>query len=460
MKVVIIGAGAHRVLGILRGALALPGVFEDGEIALHDLNESRAEIMGRLVAKTPEAAGVRCKIRWDGSLEEKLLGADAVGIILPAGSHEGYARGHAPSYLHGYISSDNVSPSGALCGVKIAPVLLDVARKMEQHCPEAWLINFVNPSAVLSGMVNNHTRIRALGVCQGYTNHLWDIPRLFGRDEEARNLDVEVAGINHLSFILRGTWEGRDLLGMFRDQTIPAPGEIAFRPRWTEVERRNITNSVARLGRFWNELGVVVFSSEGDGMDHLMYDEAVAAKQQEIQPSLAEEVSRRALRRDEAERTFREWADRDLDTAFWAEHPEKDSRFRCEDKDIFVKIFSALGGLGEEKLVVSSPCRGAILGIKDHHVVEYTQYLSQNGLRHEGPMEIPDHVHGLTASLAAHQTLLGDALAEENPQALAHALTSYPMRPYSQDLRALYRELFAINESEIAPAYRAAAQYL
>ena len=220
MKITMIGGGAHRVLGILRGAMAIPGVLDGGEIALYDLNTVRSEAMGRMLLKTPEQAQCGCRITWGETLEQALEGADVVGSILPAMAPRSYALSKGVCVRHGYISSDNVSPTGALCGVKIAPVIMNIARTMERVCPNAWMINFVNPTAVLSGMVNNHTTIRALGVCQGFTNHLWDIPRLFGRDEEVTSLAVESAGVNHLSYVLKGKWKGEDLFESLRKGTI------------------------------------------------------------------------------------------------------------------------------------------------------------------------------------------------------------------------------------------------
>jgi hypothetical protein len=62
-------------------------------------------------------------------------------------------------------------------------IVLGIARQMEKHCPQAWLFDYANPVAVYSGIVNNHTRIRALGICGGFTNHRWDLARIiFGRD--------------------------------------------------------------------------------------------------------------------------------------------------------------------------------------------------------------------------------------------------------------------------------------
>jgi len=464
MKITIVGGGAHRVLGILRGALALPGVLDHGQIELYDLSPDRAEAMGRMLMKTPEFARAGCQVSWGKTLEESLEGADVVGLILPANSARTFALSEEASLRHGFISSDNLSPTGAMCAVRVAPAVMNVARKMERHCPNALLANFVNPVAVLSGMVSNHAGIESLGVCQGFTNHLWDISRLFGRDEEARSLEVESAGVNHLAFITRGTWQDEDLFEALQRRLSSDWQPPELQPWWSEAGRKNIQRSVQRLVTFWNRLGVLIFSTEPDGMNHLRYEEAVAEARSEhrarSQEELAIHLQSLAATRADANKSFESLLAQDLDARFWEEQWKRDLRFRREDEDIFVRIFAAKAGVREFRLAASRVNQGAIAGIKDRHVVEYTQIISQTGIRPVGRFEVPDVVHGIVSGFAAHQTLLGDALASEDPRMLAHALLAYPMKPYSQSLRDLYRELFAIESGEIAPIYQRAAEYL
>lgn len=464
MKVTIVGGGAYRVLGIMRSAMAVSNALHGGEINLYDLNVSRAEAMGHMLLKTPEQKASGCRITWGTSLEEALEGADAVGIILPAGPRKAALLSKEPCLSRGFIDSDNVSPSGALCAVRIAHVVMHVARAMEKYCPNAWLIDFVNPVAVLSGMVNNHTKVKALGVCAGFTNHLWDISRIFGKDEESTTLDVDTAGINHLSFILKGTYEGRDLFTALNEHITPNWQMTGLQPWWNEFARKNIASSVNRLVRFWRELGVLVFSTEGDGMDHLMYDEAVEGIVANYKPKSEAEIDAEcaagAAHREADDKTFQSYLDQDLDDHFWNTEWEKDLRLKRADEDIFVRIFTGLAGDREVKIATSFLNNGTIHGIKDRHVVEYSQYLFKDKLRPAGNYVIPDVTHGLIAGLAAHQTLLGDALATQDPQMLAHALLNYPIKPYTRQAREMYKELIAINSPYIPEPLRATGDYL
>ena len=88
------GGGSLRLLPILRGVFKHhKGVFENGEIRLCDLNLSKAELVGRMIMKTPEYRELSgCEIRWGDNLDEMLKGADLLlchhGNWQPAQRHE------------------------------------------------------------------------------------------------------------------------------------------------------------------------------------------------------------------------------------------------------------------------------------------------------------------------------------------------------------------------------------
>jgi alpha-galactosidase/6-phospho-beta-glucosidase family protein len=464
MKAVFVGGGAHRLVGILRGAMGTPGVLDGGEICLYDLKRDRSQAMARMLAKTPEHARCGCRLTWDVTLEQALAGADVVSVILMAGSPLSFALGHGVSLRHGFISSDNVSPSGAFLALKGGPILLNVARKMEQYCPDALLLDFANPVAVLSGMINNHTRIRALGVCAGFTNHQWDLARIFGKDEQGTEFDVEPAGVNHISFIMRGTRHGRDLFQELDRHLATEWQPPPMNAWWSEVTRTSIINGLRKVIEYYRTLGVVIFSTEGDGMAHLHYDETLAESRkhyrEESRQQIEESVAAGARARAEADQRFCSYLDQDLDARFWAEHWKEDYAFRRDDLDVFVQILKGVAGVAGVKIAASLPNRGVIAGIKDRHVVEYAVRIQGNRVEPAGHYTIPDSVHGLMAALAAHQTMLGDAMAAEDPKLLAQALLAYPVKAYSKDTRSLCKALLEINATEIQPALVAAGQYL
>lgn len=469
MKAVFVGGGSHRLLGILRSAMATPGVLDGGAVALYDPARERAELVGRLAMKSPEYARAGCTIDWPESLEAALEGADVVSVILMAGSWETFGAGARVSEDRRFISSDNLSPNGAMLGLKGAPILMNLARAMERHCPEALLLDFANPIAPLSAMVNHHTAIRCLGVCAGFTNHMWDIPRILGEDAFDPSIDVLCAGVNHLSFITEGTVGERGDLFELIDQRIADPdwAPAAMSGRWDPKQATRIQQGIARLVQHYRDLGVLIFSSEGDGMAHLEMDAMraelaakVAARAGEPMPEPAPppRAEGSAGRHRAADEKLRGYLEADLDAAFWADPPMQ--VFERADEDVFTRLLRGIGGAERARVAASLINRGAIPGLKDRYACEYMVHVEGTRIEPVATVAVPDVVQGVVDSFAAHQTMLGDALATEDATLLARALISYPVDPYSRDLRALYRDLFEINREEIPAAYLAARDLL
>ncbi len=207
---------------------------------------------------------------WTDKLEEALPGADVVSISFPVGSHKVNTLSDQACAAHGLFGSDQISASGAFRAVTGGTVVLGIARQMEKHCPDAWLFDYANPVAVYSGMVNNHTKIRALGICGGFTNHRWDIARLiFGRDEYCNEFKgVAAAGINHCSILLRGTLHGRDIYELL-DEAVGVKGWEPCRiPKFPHAEVY-IRRQLALLAEMRRRFVYVVFSTEGAGFSHI-----------------------------------------------------------------------------------------------------------------------------------------------------------------------------------------------
>jgi alpha-galactosidase/6-phospho-beta-glucosidase family protein len=466
VKAVFVGGGSLRVLGIVRGALGEPGIFEGGEISLFDLNAERAEAMGRMILKTPEYARVGCKVSCAESLAEALEGADMVGVILMAGSEKTFRLGEEACYRHRFIPSDNLSPNGAFLAIKGAPILLNIAQQMTRYCPSAWLVDFANPIAVLSGMINNHTTTKSLGVCAGYTNHQWDLSRILGKDEEGTGFDVDTVGVNHLSFIVKGTVNGKDLFKTLDERLADGWKMPRLQSTWSQAFRRSIPRGIRTIIQFFRELGVLIFSSEGDGMMHLHYDEVLKDSLSDFKPStpiqLRAKLQASLKARRRADREFRSYLTRELNTQFWDKgwrQPGLEWAKR-QDRDIFVEILRGISGVKSVKIVASRPNRGAVNGLSDRTVLEYSQLIDNGKIRAAGNYQVPAAVRNITYGLASHQTKLGDALAMQDPRLLAEALLSYPVRPFTLAARSLCKDLAKINRDEMPATLRRVGDYL
>jgi 6-phospho-beta-glucosidase len=465
MKVTFIGGGSFRTLPILREALKTPGVLDGGEVQLLDLNVARAEVVGRMIQKTPEFRAAPFRIGWTDRAEQALAGADLVSLSMPVGSHTVCRLSEQASRAHGFHGSDQLSVSGSMRGLTGGRIVLDYARQMERLCPKAWFVIFANPVAIYSGLVNNHTAIRALGICGGHGNHRWDLTRLIqGRDEYRDEYDVDVAGINHLSFILRGRYRGGDLYAAI-GRSLARGWKPPRIPSVSPLYEVMIRLGLKRLVEMYRRLGFIIFSTEGDGMIHLFFEEMMADKWNKAPSKVTRAQLRAQERRGRTARAktdaeFRAYLDQDLPASFWAKPPDHARWMAPAQGDVTSCAMRALAGLGPQRFAASHANRGAVKGFKDRTVLEYSMTMDRKGIRPAPDLEVPDPVHGLISSLATHQTLIGDAVATRDPKTLADALFAYPLFQNSRQARALFRDLLRIHAPEIDPVFQKAKPYL
>jgi len=461
MHVVFVGGGSFRTLPIVRGAMGDGVTLRDGIVWLVDFDQGRAETVGRLIMRTPEFAGSGCRVRWTANLDEALPGADVVSASFPVGSAQVCCLSEQVSRQHGFPCSDQLSLSGAFRSLTGSVILLDIARRMEGHCPRAWLVAHANPVAVYSGLVNNHTRIKALGLCGSCYHPNWDLTRLlYDQDEYRKEYTYAAAGVNHLCFLLRGKHLGRDVYQLLDEKY----GDRPWTPHLPSVPdgaRETLWFSYRLLRKMRRSFGIFTCSNELEGATNLFPEEfpdpraAVSLTTEEI----AQETARAHAARRQADREFKAHLDRDLDADFWSQSSRVSRYFGATPEDTTAVVLRALGSDTPQWLGASLPNRGVVAGFKDRTVLEYTFTLDRHGLRPDRDLEVPDSLHGLISALASHQTLLGDAVATGDPRLFAEALFAYPHHQSMRSATALWKALLAIHAEEIPAVFQKASDY-
>lgn len=465
----LIGGGAHRTLGTVRSALR-EQVFQDGgEIRIYDLDASRAQAMAIMIEKSPEHAACPVPVRWDLTQAQALEGAEVVNVTLLAGGTRPLWIQRELAKSYGFLGSDNLSYTGAFLALRGAPILLGIARQMERYCPDAVLLEFANPVAVLTALVRQQTSIRCYGICAGHNNHGWDLHRILtGEDRYNPRFQVEVAGVNHLSFITRGSLDGRELkeLLLEREERCPAWAEqIRFTAEKDAATREYMVYGMKRTMELLHEQDALLFSTEPDGYSHLFHQAALARQsvfprgegEELLSPegmaaferACADDLSRR----QKENRRFARYASLPADEIPW-EESQGTGLFTVPDRgDVTSKVLAGLAGVREDVVAVSDLNGGAVKNIDPSFVLEYTHRVDKKGLHPVTGLEIPRGVYSMVASLACHQTLLAEAAGAEDPLLLYRALRAYPIRPDSRDAHQLWEKLLRTSTGQISPGF-------
>ena len=203
-KIAFIGAGSTVFAKALLGDILSFPELSDATISLHDIDEARlrtSEVVARRVAATLEA---RPTIEATADRRRALDGADYVIAMFQIG-------GYRPSTVIDFeipkryglrqTIADTLGIGGIMRGLRTVPVLLDVCRDMEAVCPDAHLLNYVNPMAINCWALSRATPIRTIGLCHSVQGTAEQLARDIG--VPVADINYLCAGINHMAFYLR-----------------------------------------------------------------------------------------------------------------------------------------------------------------------------------------------------------------------------------------------------------------
>jgi alpha-galactosidase len=236
-RIVFIGAGSVEFTKNLVGDILSFPELASSEVVLHDIDPERLEAGAAIARLTSDALGAGAGISSTLDRRAALDGADYVINMVQVGGHEATLLDFELPLRHGLRQTigDTLGIGGIFRALRTIPVMLGIAADMADACPDAWLLNYTNPMAMLCWAVYEGSPIdRVVGLCHSVQATTRRLAELVGVSFD--NVTFLGAGINHQSFILRFEREGENLYPLL-DEAIERDPELARTVR-VELYRR------------------------------------------------------------------------------------------------------------------------------------------------------------------------------------------------------------------------------
>jgi alpha-galactosidase len=230
-KIVIIGAGstvfARTFLHDLFGTPALAG----SEYVLVARTEERLPKVLDYARKLITSNSIDATISATTDRLQALEGADFVILTLSVGDASTKRADKEIPRRYGVDQAvgDSIGPGGVLRAQRVIPVLLDIADDIARLCPNAMVLNYVNPMATVCLALARETNLQFVGLCHGVQVTLDLISRY--TDVPKDKIDYLSAGINHMAWFLKLEENGRDLYPLFRKRIEEAEYYVSDRVR-------------------------------------------------------------------------------------------------------------------------------------------------------------------------------------------------------------------------------------
>ncbi|NPV87666.1 MAG: alpha-galactosidase [Anaerolineae bacterium] len=222
-KITLIGAGSLEFTAKLtRDILTFP-LLCDATLCLMDIDPERLDFAHQAVRKIIGMGNYPAKVEATLDRRQALQGADYVLCTILSGGTEVWRHDIEIPKKYGIDLNvgDTRGPAGIFRFLRTLPVMLSIVKDMETCCPNAMLLNYTNPMAMLCGALQRSTFITVTGLCHSVQGTAEMLARWIGAPME--EIAYTCAGINHQAWYLKYTWKGQDAYPLVRKAITERP---------------------------------------------------------------------------------------------------------------------------------------------------------------------------------------------------------------------------------------------
>lgn len=422
LKVAVIGGGSTYTPELIMGFLARTKTFPVDELWLMDIDEARLNVVGGFAKRIAESHNAPFKVVLSTNQREAVKGASYVTTQLRVGHMAARREDEYLGKRYGLIGQETTGIGGMAKALRTIPVILRLARNMRELAPQAMLVNFTNPSGLVTQALSLfEPDVSSVGVCNvAITTKMHMISKLeehYGRKIDPNDCELDTLGLNHLSWHRGLKVEGKevweDVLNGFLEE-LRESDEPDYPVRLIEALRM-IPNYYLQY--------YYLTQHKLDQQDHWP-------------PSRAEEVI-------EVEKDLlREYSDPDQ------KDPPADlmKRGGAYYSTVAVQLLNAhYNNLGETH-VVNAKHAGAVAGWPEDWVLEMPCKVDRSGIHPIKTQPLPDVCCGLIAQVKAYEMLTAQAAVTGDRGLLFQAMLAHPLGPDADMIGTVMEDLLAINK--------------
>lgn len=216
-KIVLVGAGSNKFAKDLITDILLYPELRDITFSLVDIDKDRLDLTTAFANRIVKQQGFKTRIESTVDHKEALIGADYVLTTIRAGGWKPFLANRKVGLKYGIeASADAVGTGGVFSALRQIPAILNICHDMEKICPNAWLLNYSNPMAMICWAINDYSHIKNVGLCPNPYSHAAKLVDYAGVPIE--EVTYWAAGVNHFSWYLDFKWKGQDLYPLLREK--------------------------------------------------------------------------------------------------------------------------------------------------------------------------------------------------------------------------------------------------
>jgi Alpha-galactosidases/6-phospho-beta-glucosidases, family 4 of glycosyl hydrolases len=448
-KVVVIGAGSLFFGRQSIWQMVHSPYLNQGTLALVDTNEERLNKMVSLARMVAADNGVSLKVEGSTDRRQVLRGADFVVLSFAENSvkYRGIDCEVSLTYGIRMCSGDTIGPGGIFRAMRELPVIMACVKDIEELCPDAWVINYINPSTVHGIALSRYApKLKSFALCDshhmpykkadyavraGIISH----PNQFN-EEIDRKFDFRVAGVNHFTWLLKAEVEGVDVM--------PEIAEALRKSAGTENNGGDTGAKALYNDAITYELYDIfgyIPTCTAHTKEYVRYWQGLGKTKDAIPPLKIWETEDRYKRHEEM------WEQ--VDGFLTGRTPISDY-MKVLGPDHATDIIESMAGNLGKRFFINTRNNGAVTNMNDDAFLELLCEVSMDGVKPLRVGEMPRGIRGMQELVLDTHELTAEAVVERSFAKLRRAMMTDPLVNSIGDADNIIRELLE-REREMIP---------
>lgn len=209
----IIGGGSTYTPELIDGLIRRENLIGHLEIRLMDIDSYKLSVVAnfcRRILDYHKSSFIIKTFQCPEELDGAVSNADFIISQIRVGGHKARLKDLELGLKHDLIGQETTGAGGFASALRSIPVSLEIGKKIEKLAPKALLINFTNPSGIITQALSLYTKINVIGLC----NIPWlmqeDLTQILG--VKHGELELDYVGLNHFTWVYGARVKGENIL--------------------------------------------------------------------------------------------------------------------------------------------------------------------------------------------------------------------------------------------------------
>ncbi|MCL2819551.1 MAG: 6-phospho-beta-glucosidase [Oscillospiraceae bacterium] len=410
MKISIIGAGSSYTPELIEKLAEIKERLPVTKISLMDIDSKRLEAVSGFCKRYAKKLDLQVKLESTTDLDKAVSGSSFICPQIRVGGNICRINDEKIPLSMGLIGQETTGPGGFMKALRTIPAMMEIADSMKKNAPDAWMINYTNPTGIISQVLHDYTDIKCAALCSGGIRPAWIVSEVLGVN--AKDVKYDIFGLNHLNYAYNITIKGRSL---------------------TKHELNKVASDVDTVSAELSvKLGVILSGY----LQYYYHRNTVLKKLQKEKKSRGEVVL------EMEKEIFKDFNNPE----FADKPPSLKKRGGGGYSTVATDVMTAIYNNNDTWHVVNVPNNGVFKFLPDNAVVETAVLINSSGIKPVTAEPPPKAVWGLISMVKNYEMLTAEAAVTGDYDTALMALTHHPLVGDYDVAKKLFDKMLEANK--------------